>query len=179
MVDILTYLLIGLYLSAIVAANLSIVYFGPQAAIWNAFILISLDLTSRDALHEKWQGKQLWPRMLILIAAGSLLSWWLNADAGKIALASFVAFALAGSSDAIIYHLLGDKSRLLKMNGSNIVSSTVDTVAFVLIANLPLWVIPGQIIAKIIGGFFWSIILSWSVRRNMRSISNEKISRLA
>lgn len=155
----MTYLLSGLYLSAIVVANLSIVYFGPQAAIWNAFILISLDLTSRDALHERWHNRQLWPKMLALIGTGSLLSWWLNADAARIAIASFAAFALAGLSDAIIYQLLGDKSKLLKMNGSNVVSSIVDTIVFVLIAGLPLWIIPAQIVAKIAGGFFWSLLL--------------------
>lgn len=155
----MTYLLLGLYLLAIVAANLSIVYFGPQAAIWNAFLLIGLDLTARDRLHEQWQGPALWPRMLILIATGSLLSWWLNADAARIALASFLAFALAGLSDAIIYQLLGDKSRILKVNGSNVVSAIVDTIIFVLIAGLPVWIIPGQIAAKIIGGFLWSFIL--------------------
>jgi len=148
------------YLAAIVAANLSIVYFGPQAAIWNALILIAFDLTARDRLHDAWQGRQLWPKMFLLIASGSLLSWWLNADAAQIALASFVAFGLAGLSDALIYAVLGDKSRLVKMNGSNVAGSIVDTVAFVLLAGLPLWVIPGQIIAKIVGGAVWSVLLS-------------------
>lgn len=154
------YILIFCYLTAIIAANLSIVYFGPAAAVWNALILISLDLTARDSLHEQWQGRALWPRMLGLIAAGSILSYWLNADARTIAIASFAAFSLAGISDAAIYQVLGERDRLVKMNGSNVVSSIVDTVAFVLLAGLPLWVIPGQIIAKILGGLVWSWILT-------------------
>lgn len=161
-------MLIAMYLAAIVAANLSIVYFGPQAAIWNAFILIAFDLTARDALHEAWRGRYLWPKMLALIATGSLLSWWLNADAAQIALASFVAFGLAGLSDALIYAVLGDKSRLVKMNGSNVVSSIVDSTAFVLVAGLPLVIIPGQIIAKIVGGAVWSVLLTRPSNNHMQ-----------
>jgi len=153
------YLLIGLYLSAIVLANLSIVVIGPQMAIWNAFILISLDLTARDTLHEHWRGRQLWPKMLTLIATGSILSWWLNADAGRVALASFSAFGSAGLSDAAMYQVLGERSRLVKMNGSNVVSAALDTVVFVLVAGLPLWIIPAQYLAKIVGGLFWSMAL--------------------
>lgn len=146
------------YLAAIVAANLSIVYFGPTAAIWNAGILIAFDLTARDGLHEIWKGHKLWPKMTALIAAGSGLSWWLNADAAQIAIASFVAFGLAGLSDALTYAVLGDKPRLVKMNGSNFVSSLVDSLVFVGVAGLPWVIVPGQIAAKIIGGLVWSVI---------------------
>lgn len=163
----MTYLLSGLYLLAIIAANLSIVYFGPAAAIWNAFILISLDLTTRDALHERWHQSYLWPKMFTLIATGSLLSYLLNASAGRIALASFLAFAAAGLSDALIYAAMGNRSRLLKMNGSNIISSIVDSTVFVLIAYLPLIIIPGQIMAKIMGGVFWSLVINEFYRREL------------
>lgn len=153
-------LLVCSYLAAIVAANLSIVYFGPAAAIWNAAILIAFDLTARDGLHEAWNGRNLWPKMAALITVGSLLSWWLNADAGKIALASFLAFGASGIADALTYTALGGRSRMIKMNGSNVVSSVVDSAVFVLIAWLPWIIIPGQIIAKIIGGAVWSTVIS-------------------
>ena len=154
------HLLVFSYLAAIVAANLSIVYFGSSAAIWNAAILIAFDLSARDGLHEAWHGRNLWPKMLALIAAGSLLSWSLNANAGPVALASFLAFGAAGVADSLIYAALGDKSRLVKMNGSNVVSSIVDSVVFVGVAGLPWFIVPGQIAAKIIGGFVWSVLLS-------------------
>ena len=67
-----------LYLVAIVLANLSVAHFGPSAAVVNAFIFIGLDLTTRDELHERWHGRNLWLKMACLIAAGSLLSWFLN-----------------------------------------------------------------------------------------------------
>lgn len=47
------------YLIAIVAANLSVAYFGPQATIVNAFLLIGLDLSTRDKLHELWRNDRL------------------------------------------------------------------------------------------------------------------------
>ena len=139
-------------------ANLSIVYFGPQAAIWNAFIFIGFDLTARDGLHEAWQGGRLWPKMLVLIAAGSVISWLLNVGAGIIALASFMAFFGAGIADALIYWAFGSKSRLLKMNGSNTAGAMVDSFVFVAIAGLPWVIVPGQVLAKILGGFFWSLM---------------------
>lgn len=153
-------LLVCSYLAAIVAANLSIVYFGPQAAIWNALVFIGLDLTARDNLHEAWHGRQLWLKMAALIATGSLLSWILNAGAGRIAVASFAAFGLAGLSDALVYAALGSRSRIVKINGSNVISSIVDSAVFVAVAGLPWFIVPGQIAAKIIGGIVWSVVLS-------------------
>ena len=86
-----------MYLAAIVAANLTVAYFGPAISILNAFLFIGLDLTARDALHEQWNGRHLVRNMALLIASGSLLSWFLNHDAGQIALASFLAFVAAAS----------------------------------------------------------------------------------
>ena len=59
-------ILIIVYLSAIVLANLSVAAFGPEMSIVNAFLFIGLDLSTRDALHERWQGRNLWRRMLLL-----------------------------------------------------------------------------------------------------------------
>ncbi|NIV38564.1 MAG: VUT family protein, partial [Anaerolineae bacterium] len=90
-----------------------------------------------------------------LIGAGSVLSWVLNRDAGQIAMASFVAFACAGVADAIVYHLLGDRARMLKINGSNVVSAGVDSFVFPALAfGFPLlWgVMLGQFAAKVGGG---------------------------
>ena len=153
---------IGLYLVAIVLANLVIAWMGPSATIWVAFLFIGLDLTARDHLHDAWKGRGLVWKMGLLIGAGSVLSWVLNRDAGQIAMASFVAFACAGLADAIVYHLLGDRARLLKINGSNVVSAGVDSLVFPALAfGFPLlWgVMLGQFAAKVGGGFIWSLIL--------------------
>lgn len=155
-------MLIMLYLAAIVVANLLVAQFGPVVAILNAFLLIALDLTARDRLHEQWQGRGLWLKMLALIGSGSLLSYALNANAGPIALASFVAFLGAGLADTLVYWLLGERSRMVKVNGSNLVSSAVDSLIFPALAfGWPLlWpIVLGQFVAKVAGGWLWSLVL--------------------
>lgn len=154
--------LIVLYLIAIVAANVSVSIFGPEISIVNAFLFIGLDLTARDGLHESWRGRGLLGKMAVLIATGSLLSAVLNVNAAPIALASFVAFAAAGITDAVVYNVLRDKGRMVKINGSNIVSAAVDSLIFPVMAfGFPvLWpIVIGQFMAKIAGGFVWSILL--------------------
>lgn len=158
---------IVMYLAAIVCANLIIAQFGPVMAIPVAFLFIGLDLTARDHLHEAWHRRGLVWKMALLIGAGSALSWFLNRDAGRIALASFIAFAGAGVTDALIYHLLGDKARLLKINGSNLGSAAVDSILFPALAfGFPLlWAIMlGQFAAKVLGGGAWSLVIE-GVRR--------------
>jgi hypothetical protein len=155
-------ILIALYLFAIVMANILVAQFGAGIAIFNAFALIALDLSTRDALHERWQGKNLWLKMAALVATGSILSALLNWQAAPIALASFVAFAGAGLADTLVYQRLGDRARLVKMNSSNLVSAAVDSFLFPALAfGFPL-LIPlmlGQFAAKVAGGFMWSLLL--------------------
>lgn len=156
-----------LYLVAIVLANLTIAAFGPSMAIVNAFLFIGLDLTARDRLHDAWRGKNLLLKMTLLIAAGSILSWVLNRDAGQIAVASFVAFAAAATVDTVVYQLLGGYPRWLRINGSNIPSAFVDSLIFPTLAfGAFLWpIVLGQFLAKTLGGFVWSLVFRWFDRR--------------
>ena len=156
-------LYIIMYLTAIVLANLTVAAFGPSMVIVNAFLFIGLDLTARDRLHDSWKGNHLALKMTGLIAAGSLLSWFINRDAGQIALASFVAFAAAAIVDAVIYQLLGKYPRWLRINGSNVPSALVDSLIFPTLAfGSFLWpIVLGQFLAKVFGGFFWSLIFHW------------------
>jgi hypothetical protein len=71
------------YLLAIVAANLLVSHFGPGVTVINAFVFVGLDLSTRDRLHEQWQGRFLWARMLGLIAAGGLLALLLGGSGGS------------------------------------------------------------------------------------------------
>ena len=183
--------LIGMYLGAIIVANLVVAKWGLdvvvdlggpigqiQVVFFTALLLIGLDLTSRDFLHELWKEK-LWENMLKLIVAGSLLSLVVNfalAQAGwgapweivqNIAIASTIAFFCAGLADTFAYQLLGEQERLLRINGSNVASGFVDslifpTLAFGILAGAPigeaiLWSVTAQMtVAKIIGGFLWA-----------------------
>jgi len=160
-----------LYLGSIVAANLVITYFGPSAAIVTAFVFIGLDLTVRDYLHESWQHKGLIWKMGLLIASGSLISWLLNRDSAPIAIASFLAFAAAGISDAVIYQLLKHRSRGQRVNGSNIVSSGVDSLVFPTVAFgalLPAIVL-GQFAAKVFGGAIWFFVINFFRKKRLEN----------
>lgn len=150
-----------LYLSVIVLANITTAMFGASWSIVNAFLFIGLDLTCRDKLHEQWKDDNLFWNMLILIATGSVLSYLLSASAGIIALASFVAFLSANIVDVFIYQKLIHKSKLIKINGSNVGSAFVDSLVFPTIAfGGILWTITlGQFIAKVFGGYVWSLVL--------------------
>ena len=157
---------IVLYLVAIILANLSVTYFMgtfPEITIVNAFLFIGLDLTARDQLHEAWRDNHLVPKMAALIAAGSVLSWLLNRNAGPVALASFAAFAAAATVDTIFYQLLGSYPRWLRINGSNIPSAAVDSIVFPTLAfGSFLWtIVLGQFLAKTLGGFLWSLLFRW------------------
>lgn len=163
-------ILILLYWIAILIANLTVAQFGASAAVINAFVLIGLDLTVRDSLHERWHGKYLWRNMFLLIGIGSIVSAALNRNAVSIAIASFFAFSATGLSDTITYELMGDRSILIKMNGSNLISAAVDSAVFILLAfvilspdpmplPIALNLILLQYVAKIAGGFIWSLVI--------------------
>jgi hypothetical protein len=158
----MTRLLVLIYLAAIVAANWSVSHWGPKAAVYNAFLLIGLDLVARDRLHDAWAGRMLWPKMAALIAAGSALSYWAFGADGRIAVASCAAFAVAATLDALIYQAAHRLPWLERCNLSNIGGAAADSVAFQTIAfgwSFPL--IFAQFTAKVAGGLFWSLVLRW------------------
>jgi uncharacterized PurR-regulated membrane protein YhhQ (DUF165 family) len=99
--------------------------------------------------------------MGLLILAGSALSWLLNRQAGRIALASFVAFAVSSAFDTVIYALVrGDRWR--RVGWSNLGGAVSDSLIFPAIAFG--WppdpaIVYGQMAAKVAGGLFWSLIL--------------------
>jgi hypothetical protein len=166
-------LLVFLYLTAIIVANLLVSRFSPSVSVLNAFLFIGLDLSTRDRLHEQWQRQALWPRMLGLIVTGGLLSLLLGGS-GRIALASCLAFILAGIADTASYRLLHRQPRLWRVNGSNLVAAMVDSLSFPLVAfGWPLlWsVVLGQFIAKVAGGALWAWVLEQQRQDRERSIS--------
>lgn len=152
---------VSIYLIAIVLANLSVLYFGPSAVYVNAFLFIGLDLTSRDKLHEAWRGNNLFLKMFFLVISGSLLSYLLNSDVYQIAVASTIAFGLAAITDSIVYQLLSNRSKMIRINGSNIPSALVDSLVFPTIAfgSFSVLIVLGQFAAKVFGGFVWSLVI--------------------
>ncbi len=152
---------VTIYFAAIVVANLSIVAIGPWVSPLNAFLLIGLDLTLRDHLHDSWQGRQLWPRMLGLIAAAGAASYLLNPAAGVIAIASVASFCAAAVVDSLVYQAMRRKGFLARSNCSNAAGSAADRVLFPTIAfGAPMpEIVFLQFAAKVGGGFLWSLII--------------------
>ena len=160
-------ILVVIYLAAIVLANLLLLWFGPVASIYNAFILIGLDLSLRDKLHDHWDGENLWVKMLALICGGSAITVALNWDALPLAIASSVAFLASGIGDAVVYSRLRKFRFLVRANGSNVAGSALDSVIFPTMAFgvfMP-EIILGQFLAKIGGGAIWSFVISYFSRK--------------
>ncbi len=155
-------LLVLLYLAAIVMANVTVAAFGPAALYVNAFVLIGLDLSCRDRLHDFWRREGLVWKMGLLILSGSCLSWLLSPTAGRVATASLLAFALAATGDALVYQLLQRHPYLVRSNGSNVVGAMVDSLAFPTLAFGEFSPVVSllQFVAKFLGGFLWSLLLN-------------------
>jgi uncharacterized PurR-regulated membrane protein YhhQ (DUF165 family) len=151
---------VGMYLISIVLANLSVAYFGPTASIVNAFLFIGLDITARDTLHDMWH-ENLKRNMAILIISGSVLSLLLESKVLPIAIASCVAFFLANVVDTAVYSALHNRNRFQRVNGSNLAASLVDSTVFPILAfgGIFIPIMAGQFIAKVLGGYMWSLIL--------------------
>ena len=150
----------GIYIAALVAANLLVAWLGVWFSLVNAFVLIGLDLSLRDKLHDLWEGDKLPIKMGGLIATASIVSYAINPATGMIAFASLAAFSLSMAADTLVYRYLKDKEWMIRVNGSNIAGSAVDSVVFPTIAfgGLMLEIVALQFIAKVGGGYIWSRI---------------------
>jgi len=145
------------YIAAMVTANLLVWWLGPWFSPINAFLLIGLDLTLRDVMHDRltrWQ-------MLSVVLAGGLITWGLNPGAAKIALASAAAFTASACADWLAYTVLRGQKWLVRSNGSNVIGAAVDSLLFPTLAFgsfLP-HIVAMQFAAKAGGGAIWSVLL--------------------
>lgn len=152
---------IVIYAGAMTAANLSVAHFGPASIPVNAFVLIGLDLTLRDWLQVKLKPWQL----LALIAASGVITYALNADAGRFAVASAAAFTVAALVDwAVFVRIPGPW--FARSNGSNVAGALVDSLVFPLLAfgGIDPVLVAKMFAAKVSGGFVWSALLATRVR---------------
>jgi hypothetical protein len=149
------------YVASLVAANLLIAAFGVWFSPIGAFVLIGLDLSLRDKLHDLWDGDKLAVKMGGLIATASVVSYAINPATGMIAFASLAAFSLSMVADALAYQYLKDKDWMVRVNGSNVAGAMVDSVVFPTIAfgGLMPEIVALQFAAKLVGGYVWSRIL--------------------
>lgn len=150
------------YIGAIVGANLAVAFFGLWMSPINSLVLIGLDLSLRDALHDRWRGQFLWARMALLIATAGAISYLLNPAAGRIAAASTLAFCASGLVDAVAYHALRYRPWMHRANGSNAAGAIADSLLFPALAFgafMP-WVVALQCLAKLVGGAAWSLVFA-------------------
>lgn len=159
--------MVALYIAAVVAANFSVHFFGPVSTPINAFLFIGLDFIVRDKLQDLWTGRHLFPKMGALIGAGALITFVLNPDAGRIAVASCIAFAVSNTVDWGIYYLIRKKPWMVRANVSNFFAAGADSILFPTLAFgafMPLIVL-AQWAAKMLGGLVWSWVFSKFGRR--------------
>lgn len=163
----MTAILIGIYVAAMVAANLLVWWLGPWFSPINSFLLIGLDLTLRDVMHERLTRWQLAGVILV----GGAITWAVNPAAAHIAIASATAFLCAALADWAAYSWLRARPWLVRSNGSNVVGAAVDSVIFPTLAFgvfLP-HIIALQFVAKVGGGAVWSLAMRpWMRRANAR-----------
>ena len=145
-----------IYIVALVAANLLVAMIGPWFSVVNSFVLIGLDLTLRDKLHDKWDGNPL--KIGGLIAVSGAVSYLLNPASGQIAIASVIAFTLSMIADSFVYQKLKDQSWEKRTTGSNLAGAAVDSLVFPTIAfgGLMLEIVAMQFASKVLGGFIWA-----------------------
>lgn len=150
-------LMVCIYIAAMVTANLMVWWLGPWFSPINSFLLIGLDLTLRDVMHDRLTRWQL----LAVICAGGLITWGLNPAAAKIAVASAAAFTASALVDWMAYAYLRAKPWLVRSNGSNVAGAAVDSVLFPTLAFgafLP-HIVALQFAAKVGGGAAWAWLL--------------------
>jgi hypothetical protein len=155
------YLYIALYLLSVVAANISIAAYGPSALLFVSWVVIPFDLTLKDALQERWTGDGLVKKLGALVFAGSVLSALLSKGSAMVSLASFVAFAVAGTADGFVFHKMPKNKPLLRVNASNVIGALFDSWLFQAIAfgSAETGMVFAQAASKSVGGFVWSLIL--------------------
>lgn len=148
-----------IYIAALVSANLLVAFIGPWFSVVNSFVLIGLDLTLRDKLHDKWDGNPF--KIGALIAVAGAISYLLNPASGQIATASVVAFCLSMSADSFVYQKLKNQPWEKRATGSNLAGAAVDSIAFPTIAfgGLMPEIVVMQFVSKIVGGFIWTKII--------------------
>jgi uncharacterized PurR-regulated membrane protein YhhQ (DUF165 family) len=102
-----------------------------------------------------------------LILASSGISYLLNSATGMIAIASFMAFALAMLADTLAYHFLKEKPWFIRSNGSNLAGSAVDSITFPTIAfgGLMPEIVALQFVTKALGGAVWAYVIEKNINQ--------------
>jgi uncharacterized PurR-regulated membrane protein YhhQ (DUF165 family) len=135
------------YLSSIILANILVHTLGIVTVFGLTFpagaVAIGLTFSTRDLVQERYGKYGCWAWMLVAV----LITFAFNR---QLAIASVCAFVVAEFSDWAIYtYSRGNIEKRLIL--SNLVSTPIDSLVFVLMAFGPVWpAIWGQTIVKMI-----------------------------
>jgi hypothetical protein len=152
---------ISIYLVAFVLSNFIVLWFGSTGLIFTALFLIPFDFVMRCIFHETWKGMELILKMSLLVLVAGLLSYLINLETQKIAIASIVGFSFAQIFAGIFYQLTIKKSYFIKVNGSDAIGILVDSILFQMVAFsfIDFNITASQFILKLVGGLFWYWVL--------------------
>lgn len=152
-----TGLIVSVYILSVVLANLSASYFGIWITPINAFLLIGLEITVRDLLHERINHLQ----MIGIVLVAGILSYSINIDTQNIAIASLIAVTVSCLLDYAVFKRTKG-SWLKKSNTSNVFSSASDSLLFPTIGfgTFNVGVVLLQFFLKLFGGFIWSLAIN-------------------
>lgn len=154
-----TWLIVLLYLVALVSANLAITEFREIAFYLVGFFLIPLDMVLRDILHERWRTDNITLKMGGLIVLGGFITWLFNNDTLQVAIASVSAFATSMTVNAFVYQGMLNFSRITRMNTSNLLASIADSAVFCLLFfGWDPMIVLVQSLIKFSGGFLFTLL---------------------
>ena len=161
---------ISIYLLAFILSNLIVLKFGSTGLIFTALFLIPFDFVMRCIFHESWKGMKLIVNMGMLVLTASIITLVINHNSLPIALGSTAGFISAQIVAGAFYQRFINKSTFLKVNGSDFVGIISDSLVFQLVAfSMIDWRITlGQIILKVLGGFFWYWILFTKIKIKLK-----------
>lgn len=168
--------IIAIFITVMAGANLAIATYGPWLLPVTAFVSVGIVLVTRDFLHDTWRtrGQKIWPRMLAMIGTAAILSYLVDDNAGRVALASVSALVGSTLTETAVFQVLFRRRWLVRSNGSNIVGALVDSTVFPLVAfgiggvDGLLLLILTQTVTKTAGGLFWSALFEVTLKPDAR-----------
>lgn len=139
--------LLAAYIATIPAANLAVEHFGVVPVGFGLLAptgvyAVGLALVLRDLAREV-AGRA---AVVVAIAVGAVVSWWLADPA--LAVASAAAFAVSEAMDFAVYEPLRERGLTAAMLASNAVGLLADSLIFLWLAFGSLEYLPGQLVGK-------------------------------
>lgn len=141
-------LMLSLYVSLFILANLLVGIFGPWITPINALVIIGADMVIRDRIQ--YENGFSWAIFCCLLAG--IITFLINPETQMIAVASFVSILLAGISSALVFKLKNGNF-YSKSYPANVICAAIDSLVFPYVAfgSIMFDISLMQFIAKVVG----------------------------